>query len=212
MLCCHVFIFPYILPECLLSIGGIMGVFISDGQFCSLLLLNPTILVVWKNLDLIGLSCEITMLWPYGCYDYVFSKLHNDILPAHQPQNRWAQKNLVESVCAANIFAQLYWIKLLRVKKETKLTDECDRQLQHAFETLLLLTDCDFVEKRLVQWHVIWFMTLFLSVARTTNKILGAWQKNYFCHAPRIWCATLVTKTFCFAVRVRKMTFLGMTI
>lgn len=28
-------------------------------------------------------------------------------------------------------------------KKETKLTDECDRQLKHASETLLLLTDCD---------------------------------------------------------------------
>lgn len=89
-----------------------------------------------KNIDLIGLICEITMFSPYGCYDYVSSKLHNDVLPAHQPQNRWAQKNLVESVCAASIFAQLYQIKLLRVKKkrqswQTSVTDNWNMYLKH---------------------------------------------------------------------------------
>lgn len=208
MLCCHVFIFPYILPECLLSIGGIMGVFISHGQFCSLLLLNSTMLVMWKNIDPIGLICEITMFWPYGCYDYVSSKLHNDVLPAHQPENRWAQKNLVESVCAANIFAQLYWIKLLRVKKETKLTDECDRQLKHAFETLLLLTDCDFVEKKTCS------VTRYM-IYDTISQSSENHKQNSWCMAEEFHKnqkATLVTKTFCFAVRVGKRTFLGMTI
>lgn len=80
------------------------------------------------------------MFWIYD-YDYVSSELHNDILPAHQPQNCWAQKSFVESVSAA--FAQLYRIKLLPVKKETTLTDECDRQLKHASQTLQFLTDSD---------------------------------------------------------------------
>lgn len=75
--------------------------------------------------------------------NYVFSKLHNNILPACQPHNYFAQQDLGESVRAANVFAQLYRIKLLHVKKETKLTEERDRQLKHASETLLLLTDCD---------------------------------------------------------------------
>lgn len=87
------------------------------------------------------------------------SKLHNNIWSAHQLQNWTAQQDLVESVSAANVFAQLYRIKLLLVKNETKLTDECDRQLKHASETLLLLTDCDFVKQDLLNdslcdlWH-----------------------------------------------------------
>lgn len=103
---------------------------------------------------------------------HVSSKLHNNILPAGQPQNCFAQQNLVELVSAANVFAQLYQIKTAVRKKETKLTDERDRQLKHASETLLLLTDCDqdFGRgTRLVKWQFIWFMTLFPSVPGTAN-------------------------------------------
>lgn len=103
---------------------------------------------------------------------HVSSKLHNNILPVRQPQNCFAQQNLVESVSAANVFAQLYRIKTAVRKKETKLTDERDRQLKHASETLLLLTDCDqdFGRgTRLVKWQFIWFMTQFSSVLGTTN-------------------------------------------
>lgn len=107
---------------------------------------------------------------------HVSSRLPNDILPAHQPQNCWAQKNVVESVSAA--FAQLYRIKLLRLKKETRLTDEFDRQLKHASETLLLLTDCDFMEQDLFNdtlydlWH-------YFSVYREPQTKFLVWAKEF---------------------------------
>lgn len=162
-----------------------------------------------KNIDVIGLICEITMFWPYGCYDYVSSRLHNDVLPAHHPQNRWAQKNLVESACAANVFAQLYRIKLLRVKKR----DKADRRVWQTTETCIWNTSA---------FNRLWLCGKKKTCSVTRYMIYDTVSQCSENHKQNSWCmaeefhqnqkATLVTKTFCFAVRVGKRTFLGMTI
>lgn len=64
-----------------------------------------------------------------------------------------------------------------------KKRDTADRRVWQTTETCISNTSAFnrlwLCGTRLVQWHIIWFMRLFPSVPAATNKILGAWQKNF---------------------------------